>query len=267
MKKVLLTGAAGRIGTAFLEYEGDRYDVRLTDVHIHTIDNSLGREVVQADLSDLDNCQELCRGVDTVLHLAADPSPKADFYESLLDNNIKATYNIFRAAKDQGCRRVITASSVHAVLGYPLDTQPHPDMPVKPTNMYGVTKIFGEAVAHCFSASEGLSCIAVRIGGYGGNRNHTPESVDARTLSVYVSPRDLSHLFACCIDAPDSLRFAIFQGVSDNRFKRMSIDNARELVGYTPRDDAFELFEVGLQNRERWWEEWGRGEQREQKED
>ncbi len=59
--------------------------------------------VIEADLSDLAVCQEVCAGVDTVVHLAADANARADFYGSLLDNNIKACYNIFRAAKDQGC--------------------------------------------------------------------------------------------------------------------------------------------------------------------
>jgi nucleoside-diphosphate-sugar epimerase len=64
-----------------------------------------GHELVALDVGDAEACQEACRGVETVVHLAADPSPEADFYGSLLENNIKGTYNVFRAAKDQGCRR------------------------------------------------------------------------------------------------------------------------------------------------------------------
>lgn len=178
--------------------------------------------------------------MDTVLHLAADPSARADFYESLISTNIQATYNVYLAASEARCRRVIFASSIHAVNAYPLDVQIHPEDPVRPGDMYGVTKVFGEATGSYFAHRRGLSCVAIRIGAYG-----PPERVlaadDSRHLSLWVSPRDLSQLFHRCIEAPDSLRFAIFHGVSNNQMKRMDISNAREQVGYSPEDNAFEL--------------------------
>ncbi|MCC9078524.1 NAD(P)-dependent oxidoreductase [Litorilinea aerophila] len=256
MRKVLLTGAGGRIGSSFRAYADDRYDFRLVDVRPEKVGDPGRHEFVAADLADLEACQRLCAGIDTVLHLAADPSPQADFYASLLDNNVKAVYNIFRAAKDQGCRRVIFASSIQAIEGYPLDVQARPEMPPKPMNMYAVCKIFGEATAHYFAYAEGLSSIAVRVGGYGGNR--TIQDPDARTLSAYVSPRDLNHLFVQCIETPD-VQFAILQAVSDNRFKRMDITATRELVGYRPQDDAFRLFGIQIPYRDRWFQEWNRG--------
>lgn len=260
MKRVLLTGAAGRIGTAFRQLTEQQYAFRLVDRKGVSISDTGAHEVVTADLADLAACQAVCQGMDYVVHLAADPSPRADFYESLLDNNIKAAYNIFRAAKDQGCQRVIFASSIQAVEGYPLDTQVYPEMPPKPMNMYAAAKVFGEAMCHYSAYAEGLSCIAIRVGAYGGNRNYEehPEEIDGRTLSAYVSPRDLTHLIVQCLETSD-LPFALFQAVSDNRFKRMDISSARRLVNYQPQDDAFERFNTGIQNRERWYEEWGRG--------
>ena len=53
-----------------------------------------------------------------MIHLAADPSPEADWETSLLANNIRGVVNIFRAASEAGCRRVVFASSVHAVGGF-----------------------------------------------------------------------------------------------------------------------------------------------------
>lgn len=260
MKRVLLTGAAGRIGTAFRQLADQRYALRLVDRKDTQLTDAGCHEVVTADLADLAACQTVCQGMEMVVHLAADPSPRADFYESLLDNNIKAAYNIFRAAKDQGCQRVIFASSIQTIEGYPLDTQVHPEMPPKPMNMYAAAKLFGEAMCHYFAYAEGLSCIAIRVGAYGGNRNYTehPEEVDGRTLSAYVSARDLTHLIVQCLETPD-LPYAVFQAVSDNRFKRMDISSARQLVNYQPQDDAFELFQTGIHNRARWYQEWGRG--------
>lgn len=251
-RKVLLTGAAGRIGTAFRHYAADRYDFRLADRDLSRLAEPGGHETTAFDIADLEACQTACRGIDTVVHLAADPSGKAGFYGSLLDNNIKGTYNIFQAAKDQGCRRVVYASSVQAIDGYPLDVQAHPDSPVKPLNMYAVSKCFGEAVAHYFAHAEGLSSIAIRVGSFEGN--HPWTDPDARNLSTFVSKRDLSQLIARCIDAPDVL-FAIVHGVSDNRFKRMDLTSARAVVGYAPQDDSFRLFDTGLHYRERWYQE------------
>lgn len=256
MKKILLTGAAGRIGTSFRNHARDRYEFRLVDRDLQKLSDANGQEAHQVDLADLDACQELCKGIHTVVHLAADPSARADFYESLLDNNIKSTYNIFRAAKDQGCQRVIFASSVHAVSAYPLDTQVHPEMPVRPGDMYGVTKVFGEATGRYFADVEGLSNIAIRIGAYGGNRTDWGNA-DARTLCTFVSARDLDHLIEQCIETPD-VHYAIVQAASDNRFKRLDISTTRQTVGYAPQDDAFQLFNTGIQYRDRWYEEWDR---------
>lgn len=237
-QRVLITGAAGRIGSAFRARYGDRYSFRLVDRR--EVANPDGHEACAADLVDLDAARRACEGVDTVLHLAADPSPRATFYDTLLPLNIRMTYNMFHAAVEQGCRRLIFASSIHAVNAYPLDYQVHPDDPVRPGDLYGVTKCFGEALCAYYAEREGLSCIAVRIGAFG-----TPESVtesgDSRQLSLWVSHDDLSQLLHRCIDAPDSVRFLIVHGVSDNQFKRMDIGSAREVLGYRPRDNAFAI--------------------------
>ena len=258
MRKVLLTGAAGRIGSAFRQAVDDRYTLRLVDRQTEKLVDTAEQEVIAADLADLDACQRVCQGIDTVVHLAGDPATTADFYGSLLDNNIKAVYNIMRAAKDQGCQRVIFASSIQVIEGYPLDIQARPEMPMKPMNLYAAAKGFAELMGHYFAYAEGLSCIAVRVGAFAHNPGmQTPDGIDGRNLSAYVSARDLSHLLVQCIETPD-LPFAILQACSDNRFKRMDITSARELVGYSPQDDAFEVFNVGIHNRERWYQEWDR---------
>ena len=242
---------------------GDRYDLRLVDRDLARISDPGKHEALEANTADLAVCRELCQGIDTVVHLAADPSPRADFYESLLDNNFKSTYNIFRAAKDAGCRRVIIASSIQVIEGYPLDVQAKPESPVRPMNMYAVSKAYGEATAHYFAYAEGLSSIAIRVGAYEGNRPDW-QGADGRTLSAFVSRRDLSHLIDRCIET-ENVQFAIVHGISDNRFKRMDITSTRELVGYAPQDNAFDLFGPAIQDGERWFEEFGRGEQRQRK--
>src|SRR5438552_4021279 len=164
-KKVLITGAAGRIGSYYREHVGDRYDLRLVD--IKPIPDSDGLDAHQLDLSYPDSVHEACAGVDTVLHLAADPRTTAEFYRDLLDPNFKATYNIYRAAKDQGCERVIFASSINSVAAYPSDRQIRSEDAPCPLNVYGASKAFGESLGSYFAAVEGLSVVAVRIGWVG----------------------------------------------------------------------------------------------------
>ena len=241
--KVLLTGAAGRIGSAFFCYARERYLLRLVDrpgSGLASLDPG-DHETLEFDLSDAEACLEACEGTDVVVHLAADPSPEADFTDSLLPNNIVGSYNLFEAARKAGCRRVVAASSVHAVSGYPVDVQVRDEMPVRPKNLYGVSKCFVEALAACYAIETGLSCVAVRIGAY-PRPDETAGAMSAdEDLSAFVSPRDLCQLLCQCVDAPDRVRFAVAHGVSDNRFKRLDLSHTREIFGYRPQDDAFRI--------------------------
>lgn len=247
-KRILVTGAAGRIGAAFRHYAGDRYDLRLA-IHHREIEDPGPCEVISLDVADLDACRRACQGMDTVVHMAADPSPAADFYGSLLDNNIKGPHNILQAAKDAGCSRVILASSVQVVDGYPVDVQVHPDMPVWPTNLYGAAKCFTEGLARAFS-SQGLSCLVIRIGSFDTERMR--QVLNPYRLSKFITDRDMSHLIVQCIEAPKDLPFALLHGVSNNRFKRLDITSTRTLVGYEPQDDAFAMFGGVMQCDDLW---------------
>lgn len=235
-RRVLVTGATGNIGAYFAKHSSDRYDLRLMvredDEDVDAI-RSCG-EVVVGDLGDLDRLKELCQDIDTIVHLAADPSPQAT-WDSIIDNNITGTYHLFVAAKAAGCRRVIYASSIHAISGYPADVQVKSNDPVNPGDLYGVSKCFGEALGRYMAEQEGVSTIVVRIGAFQPEEAaEDPGSLGM--LDAWVSHRDLNHLIQCCIDHP-TLRFAIVHGLSDNRFKRMDITNARTLLGYRPQDD------------------------------
>lgn len=235
-RRVLITGAAGRIGRAFAAYARSRYDLRLA---AHNVDKLLpvpGAEVCHLELSDSGSCQEACRDVDTVVHLGGLADPRRDFYDALLDANIKGVYNMLEAAKSCGCRRVVVASSVQVMAGYPLDMQAHAESPLRPLNMYAVCKCFAEAAAHYFAWSEDLPCVVVRIGNYESERGR--RNPHARNLSAFVSARDLNHLLERCVETP-GIQFAVAHGLSNNRFKLLEVQRTRELFDYHPRDDGF----------------------------
>ncbi|HEY8667463.1 MAG TPA: NAD(P)-dependent oxidoreductase [Tepidisphaeraceae bacterium] len=239
-RRVLVTGAAGRIGSYFAEHSASKYELRLMvragDKDVEKI-RPLG-EVVVGDLGDLDAMKKFCAGIDTVVHLAADADASAA-WKDLLDANIIGTYHTFVAAKAAGCRRVIYASSIHAVSGYPADVQVKTSEPVNPGDIYGVSKCFGEALARYMAEQEGVSAICLRIGAFQPTAAaKKPQGIGM--LDAFVSRRDLNQLINKCIDV-ENVQFAILHGLSNNRFKRLDISDARALVGYDPQDDATEL--------------------------
>jgi nucleoside-diphosphate-sugar epimerase len=239
---ILLTGAAGRIGSAFRRAHGERYRFRLADLRSDGLDDTPGErhEVIRLDVADPAACAAACAGVDTVVHLAADPSPEAEWEGSLLANNIQGVVNVFRAAKDAECRRVVFASSVHAVGGLLHEGPITDNAAPRPTNLYGASKAFGEAIAATYAA-QGLSGIAIRIGAY--DAPWFREQGDATAAMAYVSSRDLNDLMVRCIETED-IPYAVVAGISDNARKRFSLEHTRELLGYNPRDDGFAVLGI-----------------------
>ncbi len=241
-RKILLTGAAGRIGTFLTDQWKERYELHLTDMREPT--ETHGFPFTQVNIADYDALYKLCEGVDTVVHMGADPSMDAS-WESLLPNNVIGTYNAFEAAHQAGCRRIIYASSVNAVLGYPTDVQVHTEMPVYPINLYGATKCWGEAVARYYSQTHGLSSICLRFGAVSQRPNNDQHAdryaIDHDYIDIILTMEDLTDLVTKSIEAPDEIDFGIYHGVSDNRWKRLDITTARDEIGYKPQDDAIAI--------------------------
>lgn len=116
-RRVLITGAAGLIAEILRTHWKDRYQLRLADV-LRGRDDGPYEEFVKIDVTEYDQMLQACEGMDTVVHLTADPRPSAEFYKTLLPLNIVGAYNAFHAAYETHCRRIVFASSGQAVLGY-----------------------------------------------------------------------------------------------------------------------------------------------------
>ena len=230
MSTILITGAAGRIGTMLRPRLARPGRVlRLLDV-VPVPSPGPAEEIVAGSVTDLPAMIEACSGANAVIHLGG-ISTEAP-WDQILAVNVTGTYNAFEASRRAGVPRVIFASSNHAVGFAPRESFPVPDyaFPV-PDTYYGVSKVTGEALAAMYNHRYGIDAISIRI----LSCYETPQT--ARMLSTWLSPDDAGRLFEACLAIP-SPGCRVIYGVSDNtRGGWVSLDEARAL-GYKPLDDA-----------------------------
>lgn len=238
--RVLLTGAAGRIGSAFYAATHDQFSFRLADVaeRVREMPLAPDHDAVILDITDLEACRRACVGIDAIVHLAADPKPDAP-EESTTLHNFVGTGNVFQAAMEAGVQRMVFASSIWAVAAL---IEPgsaiEPDGEPRTVNLYGASKVFGEGLCRWFGHSAPGRCgVAVRIGAYDAEWWHQP-GVTEKDVASWVSPRDLNDLLLRCL-TQDVGRFAIVNGISNNRRLTLGLERTRALTGYQPQDDGY----------------------------
>ena len=243
-RKILVTGAAGRIGSFFIAQFKDQYDFILTDMRAPA--ETYGFPFTESNITDAAALRDLAHGVDTIIHLAADIRTSAP-WDSLLPNNFVGTYNVYEAARETGCRRVVFASTINVMTGYPEDQlNIRPDMPIRPGNLYGSSKAWAEAAGSMYADKHDLSVICLRFGWVIPRDPHVAR-LNPTLWNMVLTLPDCVQLIQRSVEAPDSLKFGIFHGVSDNREKRLDISTSREVLGFDPQDDGFALGEAGQQ--------------------
>jgi uronate dehydrogenase len=228
LPRVLLTGAAGGIGRCLHRAFAGRYPrLRLADrapvTALHASD-----EVLTGDLLDPSVAAAAVRDIDCIVHLAG--IPKENTWDQILPNNIVATISLFEAARAAGVRRIVFASSNHAIGYHDASQALGIGEPVRPDSRYGVSKVFGEALGRMYVDKYAMTVACLRIGSF----RERPE--DARQLSTWIGHRDMAELARCAIEAPD-YGFAIVYGVSANRRAKWASPDALRL-GYRPTQDA-----------------------------
>lgn len=267
---VLVTGAAGKIGTAVLDGLGSDPDYTLTGLDVVEPPDAV-HDVVVGDVTDYDEVRPHFDGQDAVVHLAR---PRADgeldaFSQAIewtptLGANLRAHTTALAAAVDAGVERYVYASSHHAVGMYERDHAPAvydvdhelvltADSSPRPDSLYGVTKVYGESVGRLAAEAYGLRVYAVRFcnlraanhpyadaerGVAEGRFDRDSAAYDeqvARLKASWLSHRDAAHLVDRCLQ-DESVTFDVFYGVSDNARRWFDIEHAREVLGYDPRD-------------------------------
>lgn len=227
--RVLLTGAAGRIGSCLWPVFRARYTVRAFDrLPIAAVPDAL-----VVNLTDAAAVRQACTDIDVVVHLAASPGDRPTFVEEVVPNNVVGMYNLLEAAVQQRVRRVVFASSVQTVGGVPADAVITPQTPVQPQGPYGATKVFGEALGRYYHDRYGLEFVALRLGGF------IPYNAPVRNRpgieNIWLSPRDAADIFCRAVETP-KLGYAIIFATSQPTRERFSLREARDLLGYAPHD-------------------------------
>ena len=228
MRRILITGAAGRVGTAVRPHLRQRYTLRSLD-RTPVTDAWPGEEIVVGDLNDATVLNAALDGVDAVVHLACVHGHALTF-EASLDANYRAVVALLEAAWRQGVRRFVYASSHHVFGLHPREGFDARSAVLAPDAYYGLGKAFGELACAMFAHRYGLRTLVVRIG------NADPEVADDRTLSLWVSARDLAQLFAIGIDHP-GVRFDVVYGVSICP-RPLFVGPRAARRGYAPSDRA-----------------------------
>lgn len=252
IKNVLITGSNGLIGTTLAAAFSGKFNVSGLDVTPPAAMAASGKlPATVADGSNYDAILPAFKGIDAVVHLAAN-APVETPWPDVLKNNISATHNVYEAARQSGVRRLVFASSNHAV-GLFEDDEPYKSIvvgnygdlkpgefkrvdntvPVRPDSDYGISKVFGEATGRYYSERFGLEVACLRIGTV--NRLNSPAQ-SVRHLATWLSHRDLAQLVERCLTEP--LKFEIFYGVSANTWRFWDIGYAAEKIGYAPQDNA-----------------------------
>jgi len=256
-RRIVVTGADGLIGRLVMDAwrAGDRYEpVGLARKPGPYTD-------VLTDIADLDALVSAFDGADAIVHLAA-TSAVGSAWDAVLASNLIGTYNVFEAARRSGVPRVVFASSNHAIGTYETANAPELyalDDPrvwdhtaeIRPDSLYGVSKVYGEAMARYYVDHHGLAAACLRIGGvrspdatsHPGNLwkpeldgNEDTLALRRRTRAVWLSERDCVQLIERALDTDE--RWVLAYGISDNPRKFWDIEHAREVLGYAPEDAA-----------------------------
>ena len=246
-KKVLITGASGDIGGLTWRNLGHKYDFSgLNRSDVEGIPNT------RASIANFEAILPAFEGMDMVVHLSAE-NRNVHSWEGNLEINIKGCRNVYEAARIQGVKRVIYASSGAVTLGPQYHHSPYKEIvageydkvPEKwdmldqnssywPYDLYGVTKAFGEVLGRMYSAEWNMSIICLRIGAL--LKSNRPEI--QRHVSGWLSHGACVQMIDLCLSAPESLRFDIFDTVSNNKWAIRDTTHAQEVLGYKPQDTS-----------------------------
>jgi uronate dehydrogenase len=226
--RVLITGAAGAIGTALRDgLRASWRHLRLADIH-PVRDVTDNEEAMIVDITDRSAVELMMRDVRAVVHLAG-VLGNYDL-ETLFQVNARGLFDVFEAARLCGVERIVFASSNHAFGCYPITESVSPALPPRPDSLYGVFKVLGETMLRNYYDRHAIRSVSLRIGTY------RPLPIDQRSLATWLSPGDVAQLVDLSLRHPDP-GCMVVNGYSNNT-RLKTHDPNWAVLGYKPRDNA-----------------------------
>lgn len=206
-EKLLITGAAGGLGRVLrTRLKPFARTLRLSD--ITPVDAGANEEAVICDLADKKAVDALVQGCDAIVHLGGVSVERP--FEEILEANIKGIFHIYEAARRNNVKRIIFASSNHAIGFYKQSEQIDALVPRRPDGYYGLSKAYGEEMASFYFDRYGIETVSIRIG------SCFPTVKDRRMMHTWISERDLTELIRCGLYTPN-VGHTIVYGVSNNK--------------------------------------------------
>lgn len=226
--RILITGAAGSLGSHLRTGLAPLAEkIRLLDVKPMG-EAAANEEIVVCDLADKAAAIEATRGCDAILHFAG--HPREQTFEEIVADTLPAAYHVYEGARRNGCRRVVYASSIHAVGFHPVEAVPDTRVAHRPDTFYGLTKTFVEDLASLYWDKFGIESVCLRI------CSCFPEPADRRMLWSWLSFDDCVRLARAALTAP-RVGFSVIYGTSDNAARAVSNAHAGH-IGFRPQDSA-----------------------------
>lgn len=234
MKRLLITGASGGLGSVCRERLPHMADILRLSARKDIGPAAEHEEIVPCDLSDREAVENLVEGCDGIIHMGGQPNEAP--WEVVRNSNIDGMFNLYEAARIHGVKRIFFASSNHAIGFYEQSQKLDANSPPKPDSLYGVSKVFGEALASMYYDKFGIETARVRIG------SSFPEAQNHRMLSTWFSYDDLILLIERVFTV-SRLGCPIIYGVSDNDCTWW--DNSEVgYIGWKPKDNSEQFREA-----------------------
>lgn len=238
-KRLLLTGAAGRLGRELrTRLKPHCHTLRLNDI-ANLGAAAPGEELDSTALDDRRAVYALLKDVDAVVHFGGASTEGA--FESLLPANFVGVFNLYEAARQHKVKRIVFASSNHVTGFYPQHEVITAARPVRPDSYYAVSKAFGENLARFYFDRYGIETVCLRIG------SSFAEPKDRRRLAIWLSFDDLERLVVASLKAP-VVGHSVIYGMSNNA-GRWWDNTAAAHLGFVPKDSS-EPFRAALEARE-----------------
>ncbi|MEP1200321.1 NAD-dependent epimerase/dehydratase family protein [Tateyamaria sp.] len=233
MKKLVLTGAAGSLGSRLRPVLAAMCDELVSTDIVDSVEELAANETyVKADIADMAAVAPLLEGADMIIHFGAVVDEKP--FEELLGPNFVGAYNVWEAAYRHGVRRVVYASSIHAVGMYPKNEHIGIDVPHRPDTFYGLAKCFAEDLGRMYWEKRGIESVCLRI-------YSCADVTNPRAVGSWLSYPDMIRLVKRAMDTPIT-GFSVIYGISNN--DRAPVDNSGAAhLGYRPQDNAEQFAE------------------------